>query len=312
MLMRRFYLLIWLLLIVGTRTIVSFEDIQFHHAIFPEKGSIGDIFDYELTVTYNPSFSLSPLSFQSAPTLHIHDLKTEEYETQGSKVVKVKGKFSFFEVGENRIPTQTLTFVKGSVPGVVFVPALSLSIESVLSNPSARLKDSRFLNPYLSKKTLFHIAFILLALLGVGWVGYRLWKKRQNAIKRDLAIHTKDLRPAWTSARERLSRLKHDNLIAQNKIKEHYLALTEIMKHYFSEMVHDKIAEMTTEEMLERVQREVDEQTLRKIKKLFELSDSVKFAGVLLTDSENQDNMRRAFEIVDRTAPLVESEIAHV
>ncbi|HWR82680.1 MAG TPA: hypothetical protein VN285_05205, partial [Candidatus Deferrimicrobium sp.] len=78
----------------------------------------------------------------------------------------------------------------------------------------------------------------------------------QAARRRKRAGAPLDLRPAWEIAFERLALLQQRNLAGQEKYKEYYFELTEIARAYLGRMYAINALDMTTEEFLDRFQKE--------------------------------------------------------
>jgi len=99
-----------------------------------------------------------------------------------------------------------------------------------------------------------------------------------------------------------LEELQGKKLIEKSQEKEHYLMLTEIIKQYFSKIFHEKMLELTTQEVLTILEPKIDQQLFRKIKKVFLASDEVKFAKKILTEDEHKEIFEKLKSIIEKTS----------
>jgi hypothetical protein len=91
--------------------------------------------------------------------------------------------------------------------------------------------------------------------------------------------------PPYEEAIFALKQLDESHLINENKSKEYYSNLTEIVKRYLDREVDDRVLESTTDELIERLQLhrdaghfDFDRETIRQLDQILKRADLIKFA----------------------------------
>ena len=117
------------------------------------------------------------------------------------------------------------------------------------------------------------IAFLL------GLVGYVLFRRKKSRAAKEEVL------PPYEEAISALKKLDESHLINENKSKEYYSNLTEIVKRYLDREVDDSVLESTTDELIERLQLhkdaghfDFDRETIRHLDQILKRADLVKFA----------------------------------
>ena len=267
---------------------------KWHHQVSPPVATIGDVLTYQCIATSDVGLAVaSPISSANAlgdfQILNRH----ETSKTEGAHTVHTfTYQIAAYKTGNLVVPTQ------GALPG------LPVSIQSVVTQDlkTASIKDiADPLHLPITWKPYILWALALALIVGALIYAYKKWRKNKQPGFASEAMF--DLRSPAQKAREALQSLKDKNYLLQGQIKTHYLEMTEIMKHYFSDLYHASVADMTTDECLQFLKGKCDEQTLRRIKNLLHSSDLAKFAKYSPTDPENEENWERAFDVITRTSP---------
>lgn len=117
---------------------------------------------------------------------------------------------------------------------------------------------------------------------------------------------SKPKEPAETVAIRRLNQLKDKRLCEQDKNKEYYSELTEIIKTYISDRYGDSVMESTSAETLVILGRHAGKHSdaVNALASIFDVADYVKFAKMQPLPDENARCMNYAFEIVETTKPI--------
>jgi len=103
-------------------------------------------------------------------------------------------------------------------------------------------------------------------------------------------------------AYERLEKLRALDLISQNRIKEFYFILSEIVRRYLSDRYGLPIIESTTSEAY-KLLRPVEKKYCSYIKEFLEDCDLVKFAKYIPEEAVIERSFNTAKEIIDLTKP---------
>lgn len=116
-------------------------------------------------------------------------------------------------------------------------------------------------------------------------------------------------RPAWEIAQEQLTALEHENLPAQGEIKEYFVRLSGIVRHYLEDRFCVSAPEMTTDEFLLHLKTlpVLNEQQKVSLKEFLTASDLVKFARHGSSMSEMTKVLSGARCLVEETTPTVEN-----
>lgn len=130
------------------------------------------------------------------------------------------------------------------------------------------------------------------------------WLIRRNKKQKEAEKYV----PPFEKALATLQALDTSDYIATAKYKEYYSVLTDTVRRYYEEKVYDRALESTTDELIERLQMELDaghisfnKQTIGKLKDIFKRADLVKFARVNPPQGKAQADRIAIEEIVKET-----------
>ncbi len=203
------------------------------------------------------------------------------------------------------------------------IPGSTITVRSMLAN----VQDQQPAAPrppvplVVDDYTLAWVGGILLALLlgaGLGYLGFRLWRRRP------VVIPPPPPRPAEEVARERLAALRSSDLLAQGEVKEFYLELSGILREYLEGRFGIDATAMTSTEVLralydaqgrpreaprelspgsERAQawRMLRFLRFRDMRAFFDEADIVQFARYLPSEPEILEVLEQVAEFVDLT-----------
>ena len=245
----------------------------------------------------------------------MHSFKDDNGEKDGNRYYKLVYQFSLFELGEYTIPTQNIRFYKGESPFVVTLPAQRFTIKSLLQEqaqtgvtPELAANEEGLKADIDIRKTtaslLKWLGVTLVIFLLVIWISWRL-VRRYISGKRSESWAKKpiDKRAPWEIALEALDRLETAELTKKGRHKSHYFRLSMIVRGYFSRLYNEQMVEMSSQEMLALLETRVDEQLLRRIRRVIDTMDVVKFSPFETTQDDDKDVLDRCRDIVNRTQP---------
>jgi len=114
---------------------------------------------------------------------------------------------------------------------------------------------------------------------------------------------TDKLKTAYDIAYEELDKLKKMDLPNHGRIKEYYVILSDITRHYLENRFNFRAPEMTTEEFLESVKKapQLTVEHKKVLKEFLSQCDMVKFAKYGPTPIEILDSFKSAEALVDGT-----------
>lgn len=128
--------------------------------------------------------------------------------------------------------------------------------------------------------------------------------------KEPIIRRIKPREPAHIIAFRDLERLKKDKLWQQNKIKEYYTDLTDVLRLYLWNRYSIRTLERTSEEILGSLEISDfnDDEAYNTLKDIFQLSDLVKFAKFKPIADEHEKCLSGAYNFVDRTKLIIEEK----
>jgi len=154
---------------------------------------------------------------------------------------------------------------------------------------------------------LILILLIVAVLASVLTYMYIRWKNNKPILP---VIKPKE--PADKTALRELEKLKDEKLWQQQeRTKEYYSRLTEILKRYISDRYSTSVMELTSMETLEKLADFVDpkDDCYQGLRFVFSIADFVKFAKMQPLLNENEKALNNAFDFVEKTKKVVvESE----
>jgi len=147
------------------------------------------------------------------------------------------------------------------------------------------------------RRALFWLAAAGSALIGSAAVVLFLLRRRRKAIPPEKRV------PPHIIAFEELRRLREMNLIEQGRIKEFYIAISNIMRFYVERRFGIHAPEQTTEEFLQAVSRDhtFDAPTSNRLKEFLSHCDLVKFAKHQPEVSEIQRTLDITRDFIEET-----------
>ena len=226
------------------------------------------------------------------------------YENAKYRLIKKYG-LTQFDSGYYTIPKQ-----KVFVNDLIFeTDSVQIEVKDVAVDTTKQkmftIKEAMAVNrPPFDFSTLFF--WVLAILLALGILAYILSrrKKRKEAREEEL--------PPYEQAITALKALDSSNLLIENKSKEYYSNLTEIVKRYLDREVDDSALESTSEELIERLQLhkdaghfDFDSATIRHLDQILKRADLVKFAKVQQQSSQAEADRNTIETIINDTHEVI-------
>ena len=110
--------------------------------------------------------------------------------------------------------------------------------------------------------------------------------------------------PPHVIALQELDKLKNENLWQQEKVKDYYTRLTDIVRVYIEDRFLMAAMEQTTPEILagfKNLKLQIDANAVLELKEILELADLVKFAKLFPLPDENFNMLSNAYQFVKET-----------
>ncbi|AUC85628.1 hypothetical protein CW731_10155 [Polaribacter sp. ALD11] len=218
-----------------------------------------------------------------------------------------------FDSGAFYIPQQQI-FVKNQAfltdSLLVNVATVAIDTTKVKKFPIKSIKKEPF--TFDDFKIYIYIALAILAIIGF-WIYWFVIRKR----KEEEEAPTYRTLPPYEEAILRLTELDDKLLWQNNKVKEYYSELTEIVRGYIERELKVPALENTTDEVLEMIKDfkktdtiETSKETIDKLKDLLREADLVKFAKSKPLALEIEDDRKDAEFIIGnlKPKPIIEKE----
>lgn len=239
-----------------------------------------------------------------APLEMIESYKTDTtFEASKLRLIKKYG-LTQFDSGHYTIPPQRVLinnkpFLTDSIKvEVADVPVDTTKQKMFDIKPAVEVKSP----PFDWILLLYWVVPILL-IVGLAIYLFRR-KKRKEAAQRQL--------PPYEEAIVALKQLDNSQLLKENKSKEYYSSLTEIVKRYLDREVDEAALESTSDELITRLMMhkdagnfDFDLETIRKLDAIFKRADLVKFAKMNQASGQAEVDRKTIEEIINETHEAV-------
>lgn len=110
--------------------------------------------------------------------------------------------------------------------------------------------------------------------------------------------------PPHEIAYAKLQTLKERKLWQAGMVKEYHSDISEIIREYLEKRYDFNALEQVSDEIITEMRDRIDEEVLKKLGKILELSDLAKFAKLQPLPDENELSMNYAVQLVDATKPV--------
>ena len=154
--------------------------------------------------------------------------------------------------------------------------------------------------PFLWEEWRLVIYGCLLLLLMLACIAY-LWYHVKHGKPIVRLIRRKKKLPPHQVAMDEIERIKSERKWAEEDSKEYYTLLTDTLRNYIRDRYGFNALEMTSNEIIERLIAENNEDALDELREIFRTADLVKFAKWSTLINENDANLVAAVEYVNQT-----------
>jgi len=269
--------------------------------------TIGDLITYSIIINRDKHLRVEKPG--EGLNLGMFEIKRYNFhkpiEKNGRIIERYDFTISVYDTGKYEIPPFPVAYFANDTThkyNIIEAPAIKIYVKSVISGDEAKvLKDIKppIAIPF-NWKFWLSMAAILLLLLVAAYLGYRLWKKRQE--KGYLFIPPPPPRPAHEVALEALQKLFTSDLLQRGGFKAFFSEFSDIMRNYLEGRYFVSALEETTLEIVgDMVLHLADEALLKKLQKMLSLADLVKFAKYLPAEEETEKIKTDALDFIEQT-----------
>lgn len=273
------------------------------HQFDPDDITIGTPIQLRLQIEVNENLHIFLDSIEVGEQEHLEADKPQvkQIKSEDMPVGKVRYEAIYplraFTLGTHTLPPITIKYTGADgETGNIQTPAYLFEVLSVKSPGTTELKGIK--GPWSAPPNWFlYILVVLLLIIVVGAVVLLYLRKRAKPI--DLQSEVVSQRQPHEIAYEQLGRIQGMNWIAQGKMKVYHTEISHVIRQYIAARYHIPALELTTEELLDRLQAE--DMPRERVQRFFTNCDLVKFARYSPTKPEAHERMEDARRIVDET-----------
>ena len=272
---------------------------------------VGDYINYTITVTYDKNITIqNPVIKDSLKNFEIINSENPVTETKdGKQVTKFVYIISYYDSSEVTVPAIGINFTIQGDKNAHFVVTnpLKLTVRTLAVDKSKEIKDIKepVTIPFDWTMLLIIILIILIAAIAAYYVWKYYKKKNANIEKPEVKV----VLPHYAIALNSLKDLEEKKLWQNGYIKEYHSEITEIIRLYFEKRFNLPALELTTSEALYHLRNIGAAKNIVDITESFlSNADMVKFAKFQPYHSVNEEMMKQAIEIVQRTIPLEDAK----
>ncbi|WP_051285418.1 hypothetical protein [Aequorivita capsosiphonis] len=282
-----------------------FANAQVNSSIDSTKIKIGEEILYTINVQADSTdVVIFPEEQTFAPLEMIEAYETDTtYEGAKYRLIKKYG-LTQFDSGHFTIPPQRIFINKKAfLTDSIMVEVNDVVIDTTKQKmfdikPAVEVKG-----PPFDWKLLLTWLIPILLIIGIAIFLFRR-KKRRDAAEKQL--------PPYEEAIVALKTLDNSQLIKENKSKEYYSSLTEIVKRYLDREVDESALESTSEELITRLMMhkdagsfDFDLETIRRLDLIFKRADLVKFAKMNQLSGQAEVDRKTIEEIINETHEVI-------
>jgi len=218
--------------------------------------------------------------------------------------------FTSFDSGFVTIPPFKFIYgkINDSTPLFAETNPLLFEVKLPAVDTTKAIKDIK--EPLKVPLTFKEVApYILLVIVIAAIIYLGIWYYRKRKKKEPIFKISKPKLPPHEIALEELEKLRQKKLWQNNKIKEFYTELTDIVRKYIEGRFEIKALEMTTDAILEAFKRiDVSDDAKSKLKQMLVLADMVKFAKEQPVPTEIEQSFNNALDYVKSTIMVIKEK----
>jgi len=276
---------------------------------------IGDQVKLKIQISYPAKTIISWPDIKDTLTKHIEVVQKSKIDTLNKDVKNFILNQSYtitsFDSGSFYIPQISFKYKNPGDTGYfeALTDSLLLNVNTIAVDTTKAIKDIKgpLSVPWTFMEILPYLIGIVLLAAIIWFVIYYIRKRRRGEALIDFS---KPKLPPHEEALKALEALRNKKLWQNNKVKEYYTELTEIIRIYIERRFGIIAMEMTTDEIAASFKTiDITDPLKIKLNELLILADLVKFAKAHPLPNEHDICLDNAFEFVKETKPADVPEI---
>lgn len=273
----------------------------------PDPSHVGDLLTLEIIAAYPRGLSVNlPIGVDLAP-LHVVSIEEGEPEATGEGLRKTfTVQLQRFEPGPASVPGFTLTWIdEAGAIQTLAVPPVAFTVDALLANeaePQRKPEDPPISIEYPNELAETVVYSVLATLVGATL----LWLVLRRVLRRRRPAPVIPAIPPHRLALDALDELERSTLLADGRVQDYYVQLTEIGKGYLERRFGVEALDRTTEEIrreLLREQARIAPLSADEVIHFLQRCDLVKFARQVPRDESAKEELAFVRDQVERTKP---------
>ena len=254
--------------------------------------------------------NIKPLQYL-VPGIEIVDISDGDTTELDNNTIKIYKRFTLTSFDEKLYPIPGMAVkvdgkhYKANQLALKVIPIDVDTIHPDKFYPPKSVQDNPFL--WAEWSCIFLLSIILLLLMGC--IFYLYLRLRENKPIITSIRTVKKILP-HQRALSAIKKIKAEHLERSEDQKTYYTQLTDTLRQYIDERFGVNAREMTSSEIIERLQQTSDKKMIDELNELFNTADLVKFAKYSTLINENDLNLVNAINFIDQTklenVPFVE------
>ena len=257
------------------------------------------------------------VSMKKGLKLEMPQFKRMEYVTPGVEFVS-DTQADTSELDNNMIKVSKIYTLTSFDENLYYLPEMTVKVDGkpyktkslalkVLTVPVDTLHPEQFFPPkdvqnnpfqWAEWRAPFWLSLLLIAMMFCALYLRKRLKDNKPIIAKIKII--KKVLPHQKAMKE-IERLKEEHMTSSENNKEYYTRLTDTLRKYIEERFGFNAMEMTSSEIIDRLNSVDDRKMIDELKELFTTADLVKFAKYSTLINENDANLVNAVEFINTT-----------
>ena len=300
------YILFSFLLIILSCTNSKSQDIEITTSMSADTILIGDQIYYSLKLKQPANLTINFPQFTDTLVSNIEILEKSGIDTlivdEEQLILKQELRITCFDSGLYKIPggkftTATENLIKEFISDEVYLQVLTMPLDT-----SQAIFDIKL--PYGAPVKFIEVLPYILGVLILAAILYAVfWFVRKKKREKLVGVRFKPLVPPHITALQELDKVKEERLWQNNREKEYYSRLTEILRIYLEGRYAIFAMEQTSDEILDSLKKTGfnDNRLFDKLRSTLTISDLAKFAKMKPSPNENEACLLNAYVFVNDT-----------
>ncbi len=277
--------------------------------VSPNMLRVGELGQFSIGLSFPDTYQLitAPTQddFSKSTAIDYVDEKIIKNQRDATRQVSLHYLFMALELGEQLIPTQTIVLNDTDTEKYhkIVIPPQPITITSNFKageEKAIAIKSNIYSEKLNWKKYVFGLLIGLILLGILLFLAYRYLAHRQQQ-QPSLPPIPVDPRSAFDIARDDIDALYEKNLYDNNLTKDHYIALSDIIKSFLGRLYDQHMVEMTSEEIYVICKNKLNQNLFLKLKNLLSFGDFIKFAKQIPSIEEHADQKEKALQFIRQT-----------